>query len=62
VVLIFTVGVAAAIRAYLSGHGSDRWGAARVLAIILAVFTVNHLLLAVWTGALATSLVYLAIW
>jgi predicted MFS family arabinose efflux permease len=33
-----------------------------VLVVILAVFTVNHLLLAVWTGALATSLLYVAIW
>jgi MFS transporter, DHA1 family, inner membrane transport protein len=61
-ILIVTFGVAAAIGSYVSGHGSDRWGAARVLAVLLAVFTVNHLLLAVWTGALATSLLYVAIW
>lgn len=60
--LIFTFGVAAAVGSYLSGHLSDRFGAARVLAVILAVFTVNHLLLAVWTGALATSLLYVAVW
>jgi MFS transporter, DHA1 family, inner membrane transport protein len=60
--LIFTFGVAAAIGSYLSGHGSDRWGAVPVLVVILAAFTVNHVLLAVWTGALATSLLYVAVW
>jgi MFS transporter, DHA1 family, inner membrane transport protein len=60
--LIFTFGVAAVMGSYVSGHGSDRWGATRVLAIVLAVFTLNHLLLPFWTSALAGSLVYMAVW
>jgi DHA1 family inner membrane transport protein len=60
--LIFTFGVAAVLGGYAAGLGSDRWGAVPVLAVILVVFTVNHLLLAVWTGALATSLLYVAVW
>jgi MFS transporter, DHA1 family, inner membrane transport protein len=58
--LIFTFGVAAVLGGYLSGHGADRWGAERVLAVLLVVFTVDHLLLPLWTGALA--LVYMAVW
>jgi MFS transporter, DHA1 family, inner membrane transport protein len=60
--LIFTFGVAAVIGGYLAGHGSDRWGPVRVLTVILAVFTVNHFLLALWRGTLATSLLYVAVW
>jgi predicted MFS family arabinose efflux permease len=61
-VLIFIFGVAAVLGGYLSGHGSDRWGAVRVLAVILVVFTANHFLLVFWTDALATSLIYMAVW
>jgi predicted MFS family arabinose efflux permease len=47
---------------YLSGHGSDRWGAPRVLTVILVVFTLNHFLLALWADTLVTSLLYMAVW
>jgi predicted MFS family arabinose efflux permease len=54
--------VAAAVGGWLAGHGADRLGAVRVLAVILAAFTVNHFLLAVWTRTPATSLLYMAVW
>jgi predicted MFS family arabinose efflux permease len=60
--LIFTFGVAAVAGGYLSGHATDAWGAVRVLTAVLAVFTVNHLLLDVWTASPATSLLYMAVW
>jgi MFS transporter, DHA1 family, inner membrane transport protein len=60
--LILTFGVAAVLGGYLSGHGSDRWGAAPVLTLVLAVFTLNHFLLALAAGTFATSLLYMAIW
>jgi MFS transporter, DHA1 family, inner membrane transport protein len=60
--LIFTFGVAAVLGGYLSGHGSDRWGAPRVLTVILVVFTLNHFLLALWADTLVTSLLYMAVW
>jgi len=60
--LIFTFGIAAVLGGYLSGHGSDAWAAVPVLTVALVVSTINHFLLAVWVGSLATSLLYVAVW
>lgn len=60
--LIFTFGAAGVVGGYLGGRSADRWGPVTVLVVILAVFTVNHILLAVWQHALATSLLYVAVW
>jgi MFS transporter, DHA1 family, inner membrane transport protein len=60
--LIFAFGVAAVLGGYLSGHAVDRWGPVPVLAVILAVFSLNHFLPTVSADRLATSLVYMAVW
>jgi predicted MFS family arabinose efflux permease len=60
--LIFTFGVFAVLGSYLSGHGSDKWGAVPVLTVILMIFAANHLLLSFWQTSLATALIYMAIW
>ncbi len=60
--LIVTFGVFAVLGSYLSGHGSDKWGAVPVLTVILVIFAANHLLLSFWQASLATGLIYMAIW
>ncbi|HEY7483367.1 MAG TPA: MFS transporter [Streptosporangiaceae bacterium] len=61
-ILIFVFGLAAVCGGYLAGHGSDTWGATRVLTGSLVVFTINHFLLAYWADAFTTSVLYMVIW
>lgn len=61
-ILIFSFGVAALSGSYLSGHGADKWGAVRVLTVVLIIFTVNHFLLAFWAQTVATAILYMVVW
>lgn len=60
--LVLAFGVGAVAGTWAGGRAADRWGAGRTVAVVVAVFALDHLALSVVTGSFALGLGYAVLW
>jgi MFS transporter, DHA1 family, inner membrane transport protein len=60
--LILAFGVASVLGSSLAGYGSDRWGPARVCAVVLCILIVNFVFFPETTKTLAGAAAAMAVW